>query len=62
MTADERLRPIEATCGQCGAESRIYPSKYGGALICPNCSPAWLEPFLKARMNRLRGACGLEKI
>ena len=62
ISAEDLLKPIPARCGACHSQGMIYPDLEQGAMFCPNCSPAWLESFLRFGMNALRAAHGLEAL
>ncbi len=63
FTQDEALRPVKMTCVNCKAEMTVYPYPMPtGSGYCPNCSPLWLENFLKFATNNLRKERGLEPL
>jgi hypothetical protein len=62
-TLDSILRPLKMTCANCKGEMTVYPyPNPTGTGYCPNCSPAWLQSFVKFGMNQERIKHGLEPI
>lgn len=57
---DRLYRPLKATCGKCKGPAALYPiPEPNGALVCPTCSPAWLEGFLRTTLDTRRQNEGL---
>lgn len=62
ITADELFRPIPMTCVVCGAGAVAYPDDKQGVMVCPHCSPKWLDSFARFRMNEIRKQHGLQPV
>ena len=46
-TLQEVLTPFKLRCARCGGEAIAYPYPWPeGSVLCPACSPAWLQSFL----------------